>query len=87
MNRVIELRWPTDRVLAIHEDQGKRGTTAEGELGFQRPLVDVFPLSDHRGIMGVEVLSVPRASHRLNRRNGGSHDPGYRMVPNRTVFR
>ena len=38
VNRALELGWPPERIVAIDEDQGKSGASAENQLGFGVPI-------------------------------------------------
>jgi DNA invertase Pin-like site-specific DNA recombinase len=58
--RAIDLGWPAERVLAIDDDQGRSGASAEGRLGFQRLLAEVG--LDHVGlILGLEMSRLARS--------------------------
>jgi DNA invertase Pin-like site-specific DNA recombinase len=53
------LRWATERILVIDEDQGKSGASAQGRTGFQRLVSEVS--LDHVGIIfGVEMSRLAR---------------------------
>ncbi len=60
VDRAVALGWPRDRVLGIDEDQGHRGSTAEGRLGFQRVLAEVS-LDQVGLVLGLEMSRLARS--------------------------
>jgi DNA invertase Pin-like site-specific DNA recombinase len=59
-DRAVAFGWPPDRVVAIDDDLGPSGQSAEGRLGFQRLLAEVA--LDHVGlILGLEMSRLARS--------------------------
>jgi len=61
VDRAAALGWSPAQVMAIDEDQGRSGSTAEGRPGFQRLVAEVG--LDHVGlVLGIEMSRLARSS-------------------------
>jgi DNA invertase Pin-like site-specific DNA recombinase len=60
-DQAVAYGWPRERVLAIDEDLGKSGRSAEGRAGFQR-LVTEVTLGHVGMVLGLEMSRLARSS-------------------------
>lgn len=61
VTRAQDLGWPAERVVAIDDDLGQSGASAEARVGFQRLVSEVS--LDHVGlVLGVEMSRLARSS-------------------------